>query len=442
MYFTSHIKRSKPVKMIFMIFILGVLALTVSDISFAGGATGLYHSYDNLPCGDCHSLHVSGNGGTEANYGHLLHKKDITDLCLSCHMKGNETPATADLPTVKDAGWVAPVVMTLDGVDPSGIAMPAGDFYWANTDPEKGHNPAYTKGGSATSRSMKADSVLGANPPGGSITEGGWSCISCHGIHDRFGSEISAWRQVLRKINGICVTGDVSGYGVETANSDCIQNQNYEPVKSNSRGDIQGIGYINARKDGNTLEGADLFADESDVNKNVYRGGFSSFCSACHGDFHGGNAETRNSSNNNTRAEDSWIRHPANIKMNETGSNYGISTYTAVVINKQGTNPNPAGYDWKYPLVQPDNSFMVKTRVSSAGDSSTAIGDSRIMCLTCHKAHATKYDNMTRWNTDSHSFIANGQTDFEGQVSNGDNLAYGCGKCHQKGGTKAYVKAF
>jgi hypothetical protein len=426
-------------KRIFVVFLVTLVVSLISDHRLAEGTTGLYHSYENLPCGDCHSLHGSGN--SSAGQAPLLHKNNIADLCLSCHMKGNETPTTADLPSVKDSGWLAPIVMTLDGVDPSGIAMPSGDFYWANNDPKKGHNPAYTKG-AATSQLMKADAILGSNPPGGSLNEGGWSCNSCHGIHDRFGADVSAWRQVLRKINGVCVTGDVSGYGVETTNGDCIQNQNYEPVKSNSRGDLQGVGYITARKDGNPLESADLFADESDTNKNTYRGGFSSLCSACHGNFHGGNSETRNASNNNTRSGGSWIRHPANIKMNETRSNYGISTYTAVITNKQGTNPNPVGYDWKYPLVQPDNNFMVKSKAASVNDLSTAIGDSRIMCLTCHKAHATKYDNMTRWDTGTHSFIANGATDFTGAVSNGDNPAYGCGKCHQKGGTKAYVKTF
>lgn len=429
-------------KKFLVIFISALFALSILDIHSVQGITGLYHSYDNIPCGDCHSLHGSNDGNSGANYRELLHKKNITDLCLSCHTKGNETPMTADLPSVNNSDWVAPIVMTLDGTDPSGIAMPAGDFYWSNIDPQKGHNPAYTNGGVATSQSMKADNTLGINPPGGSIINGDWACNSCHGIHDRFGADVSAWRQLLRKVNGICVTGDVSAYGVESANGNCTQNQNYEPVKSNSRGDVQGANYITARKDGNATEGANLFADESDTNKNVYRGGFSSFCAACHGDFHGGNNETRITDNGKTRINGAWLRHPSNVRMNEPGIKYGIITYTATISNVQGTNPNPPGYDWKYPLVQPANDFTVKKDVVSANDPSTAKGDSQIMCLTCHKAHASKFENMTRWDPGSHSFIANGEIDFTGQVSSGDNTAYGCGKCHQKGGTRAYVRRF
>jgi hypothetical protein len=252
----------------------------------------------------------------------------------------------------------------------------------------------------------------------------------------------TAYRQLKRKVNGVVVTGDVSGFGVETVVPADVQNASYEPIKSNSRGDVQGTDYVALRKDGNPLEGADLFADESDTNKNVYRGGFSSFCSACHGAFHGGLTETRTADNGTTRVGGTWLRHPTSVKMNEAVSKYGMATYKVVVTNKQGTNPNPIGYDWKYPLVQPDAEFTVKRAVASATDAATAIGDDRIMCLTCHKAHASQYENMTRWDTGTHSFIANGATDFTGAVSNGDNPAYGCGKCHQKGGTKAYVKAF
>ncbi|HEY6006050.1 MAG TPA: hypothetical protein VIV57_24430, partial [Anaeromyxobacter sp.] len=84
----------------------------------------------------------------------------------------------------------------------------------------------------------------------------------------------------------------------------------------------------------------------------------------------------------------------------------------------------------------------------------TALGTSRIACLTCHKAHASKFDNMVRFDAKDHAFLPVAGEDVEGVTydsaaaalvagaSKGDNPAFGCGKCHQKGGTKAYVKAF
>jgi len=424
----------------------------------AGGGvnTALYHSYDGLVCADCHTMHNSKDGapvveggypsGTDPN-PEMLYRADWTDMCLSCHMQGQNTSATAALPDVLDSGWTAPIVMTLDGVDPAGVAMPGGDFYYSNLDPAKGHNPAYTAGavgGAATSLMMAEDPILGDTPPGGLINgDDEWSCHTCHGMHSRFSGSYTAWRQVQRKLNGVVISGDVTGFGVETATGNKgATAAGYEPIKSNARGDIQGTSYLNVRADGEKLEGADLALDESDTNKNVYRGGFSSMCSVCHGDFHGGNGETRTADNTKTRVGGYWVRHPTNVAMNEAGSKYGIGTYTKAITNAQGTNPNPAGYDWRYPLVQPDADFTVEYDVAAMANPATAIGEDRIMCLTCHKAHATQYDNMTRWDAAGHAFIADGDLDFTGTPSNGDNPAYGCGKCHQKGGTTAYVKAF
>jgi len=338
--------------------------------------------------------------------------------------------------------------MTFSGNILTSYAMPSGDFYWSIIDSKKGHNPGKSLG--VQSVMMPSDSALTVSP-GGNFSTQDWDCTSCHDPHNRFGDDVAAWRQLRRKINGIVHTGEETVlFGVESyGGNQGATAPGYEPIKSNSRGDIRGgvnnLNYVNTRADGNPLEGATLRGiTESDINKNVYRGGFSSFCAVCHGSFHGGNNETRNSDNGVTRAAGSWLRHPTNVRMNEAGSKYGITTYTAVITNTQGTNPNPAGYDWKYPLVQPDNDFTVKKNVASATDPATAIGDTKIMCLTCHKAHATQFENMTRWNTNTHAFIENGMTDpATGVVWNGgDNPAFGCGKCHQKGGTKAFVKAF
>jgi len=451
-----------------ILFAVSILALTASPafaaapsaLTAGGGInTAQYHSYDGLICTDCHTLHGSedgaavsagagvGNWPGGAGYRELLKKGDWTDMCLSCHKQGFNTSATADLPSVVDSGWSAPIVMTTNGVDPVGVSMPAGDFYYSNLDPKKGHNPAFTKGsmGTATSKLMAADATLGSTPPGGTITDGEWSCHSCHGMHSRFSGSYTAYRQLKRTVNAILVSGNVSAFGVENGGGAATA-AGYEPIKSNTRGDLgaTGLVYVNLRADGQALQGADLLADYSDTNKNVYQGGFSSFCSACHGDFHGGNGEVEGTDNGKTHVAGAWIKHPTNITMDQTVTTrkYGINTYKVVVTNAQGNNPNPVGYDWKYPLVKADADFSVKSTVASATDPATLATTDRIMCLTCHKAHASKFENMTRWDTNAHSFIANGATDFEGDVSIGDNPAYGCGKCHQKGGAKAYVKGF
>jgi hypothetical protein len=418
--------------------IIAVLLLSssyASALDITGVKTKLYHSYDGLVCYDCHTLHNSEDGAVVINHGgpyaRLLNQPTVTDVCLACHVY----PASAI--------FKAPAVMSTNGSLPANISHPAGDFYWSLIDSKKGHNPAKSLGVQALS--MTSDQVL-IKSPGGNFSIEDWDCDSCHGPHNMFGADVTAWRRLRRKVNGIVHTGNETAHlGVDTDGGDQgSTDSGHEPILSNDRGDIQGTSYVNHRSDGNPLEGADLLKSYGDTNKNVYRGGFSSFCSCCHGDFHGGNNETESADNGQTRVNSAWVRHPTNIDMNDTveGRKYGINTYAKQVVNSQGTSPNPTGYDWRYPLAQPDSDFTVKVNIASMNDAGTAIANDRIMCLTCHKAHASKYANMTRWNTNDHAFIANGDPDFTGAASNGDNPAYGCGKCHQKGGSVAFVKQF
>ncbi len=422
---------------------IGSPANAFIDYTTGSVNTRLYHSYDGLVCYDCHTIHDSEDGAPNAQgtvgrpgpYPRLLIQQTVTDICLQCHTY----PAST--------AFKAPAVMSANGFLPVNVASPAGDFYYSSNDPKKGHNPGKSLG--VQSMVMPSDPVLTVSP-GGTYPTADWDCATCHDPHNRFGANVAAWRQLKRKVNEIVHTGaETVSFGVESYGGDQgTTSPGFEPIKSNSRGDLRGgtndTRYVNTRADGNPIEGAKLYPPlaESDTNKNVYRGGFSSFCAVCHGDFHGGDGETRTANNTNTRLNGAWVRHPTNVKMNETGSKYGIATYTAVVSNAQGTSPNPVGYDWRYPLVQPDSDFTVKANAASMGVAGTAIGDDRMMCLTCHKAHASKYENMTRWDANGHAFIANGVNDFTGTPSNGDNPAYGCGKCHQKGGAVAFRKAF
>ncbi len=410
-----------------------------------GSRTGLFHVYDALTCSFCHTVHYSEGGTTPQNadiggpFQKLLIKRSTTDLCLGCHAE----------PAAQLFG--APMVMTLNGTNPAlaSRAMPAGDFYYSNVNPANGHNPTWTNG--HTSTVLATDPVLAPSfppsPPGLDIvwTEPNWDCTTCHGAHNRFGAEITAWRQLRRTINGVVHTGsDTVALGVELDGGDQgATTVGYEPIASNSRGYIDGTSYYRKRADGQPLDGADLFAPEGPTNKNVYRGGFSSFCAVCHGAFHGGtetvmdSTSVATSSTGNTAGTTHWLRHPTNVALN--GIRYNVAKYTVTVSNSQGTNPNPPGYDWKYPLRRVDGTWTA-TSPSTAGEVAPT---DRVMCLTCHKAHASQYSNSLRWDNAGHAaFLANGELDGYYEASNGDNPAYGCNKCHQKGGASAFSKSF
>lgn len=416
-------------------FLSTLLLLSTNSGAFMGknARTGLYHDHDALDCYDCH-VGISSSSDDFArsdSSAKSMLKKPTTDLCLSCH---SEFGADA---------VQAPYVATSDGKNPGirGRAMPAGDFYYSSKDPKKGHNPGKTRG--RQSSAMPSDPKLSV-APGGNFPTDNWDCCSCHEPHYRFSPAAAPWRQLKRKVNGIVHTGvETAAVGVESSGGNQgPTTAGFRPIESNSRGGMEGMEQASAGKSTSSPDGANLFLPEGETNKNVYKGDFSSFCATCHGDFHGDREASMPgggaySSSGNTAAGGEWLKHPTAIAIGASAE-YNTGNYTKMVTNRQGTNPNPRGYDWKYPLVKVDGRWSV-TSSSIPGQ----IGrNDRIMCLTCHKAHASQYDNMLRWDPGKPAFIANGEIDGYHEGSNGDNPAYGCNKCHLMGGANAFVKAF
>ena len=110
------------------------------------------------------------------------------------------------------------------------------------------------------------------------------------------------------------------------------------------------------------------------------------YCVGCHGEFH-----TQLDGNSN------WIRHPSDAVLPNTGE------YTAYT-----------DYDPNVPVARPDLAAITST-------GSVANNADMVMCLSCHRAHGSPYDDMLRW-------------DYSGMVAGGGGTASGtgCFKCHSE----------
>ena len=135
-------------------------------------------------------------------------------------------------------------------------------------------------------------------------------------------------------------------------------------------------------------DGDDLTVDESTTNHNVYKGGFSNWCSGCHPNFHGADVTDPDVGNGTE-----FVRHPTNTD---------ISGLHASVASGQA-------YDYTYPLVQ-----VAGTWTNTGGG--TLASSDKIMCLSCHKAHATANPDSLRWDPSQASATSQ------------------CNKCHGFGG--------
>jgi len=306
-----------------------------------GFAMPTFHDADHLICNKCHTMHASEDGVLPTMPGdsdpmagpnpHLLYKAEVTDLCLVCH--GGDLNSTG-----------APIVLTVDGTM-GGVnypRLPGGDFYYPKNDSHNGHSPGGTVIGS--------DSIL-TQSPGGVFSSADEICTSCHDPHG--GSPANDYRLLKLK------PGDWTGADLEVTGLEAHPGSD----EGSSGGSQPGHSISN------TIPG--------------YYSGFSAWCGACHGVFHGSELTDPDVGNNTD-----WLRHPTDrILDTEIAGNYSPTST----------------YDWEYPIEDVNSNEIVDST-------------DEVFCLSCHRAHGTPYSNSTRWYNDAPS-----------------GSGTGCSKCHAKG---------
>ena len=332
-------------------------------------------------CSNCHTMHNSQNGN------HMMINVDIDGTsggshgggypsltrgsCVGCHTGPNTAGSTH--PYVYDTGAVNYGFDTLAG----------GNFKWVVTDDAKGHNVKGIPG-------MSADTLLAAPGDGGLAAGCTSSCHStlfapvdgaalntgCEGCH--LEPKHHAPRQLAGtpalKANGyfrfLSGHDTGSGSGVEGIEDDDWQ-------FTNDMGDHNE--YLGNAVDTHAATNTRGFA----ANGNTMTG----FCTGCHGTFH-----TQLDGNAN------WIRHPSDAVLPSTGE---YANYTT--------------YDPDVPVARPDLTTIPE------GGIGVAAGTDMVMCLSCHRAHGSPYDDMLRW-------------DYSGMVAgNGGSFSgTGCFTCHSE----------
>jgi len=113
-----------------------------------------------------------------------------------------------------------------------------------------------------------------------------------------------------------------------------------------------------------------FFGAESNSNHTAYHSGMSGWCGNCHGDFH--NVGTT-------------LKHPTDEGLGGTiSTNYNLYN---------GTEDQTGGAQATAYLAAVPFEDGAMTTTSTAGPSAT----STVMCLTCHRAHASSAPNAGRW---------------------------------------------
>jgi len=372
----------------------GIAALAGLLAFGLAGTASAFHGGGVAHCDGCHSMHNSADNPIlgSAN-GTLLKGSDASSTCLNCH-EGGGSPTSYH-------------IMSTD----ASAQSPGGDFFWLTqsysytvrgtphtSDPDNvGHNVV------AADFSLAVDAT-NTTAPGGSYAAADLGCASCHDPHGQVAGGSTAPISVSGSYGAVPPAGTIAG--------------NYRLLGDATYGLAAAPVAVISDAGTNGKYG------EVDDHHVAYGANMGEWCASCHGDY----------------INDSH-KHPSGNgeHLNGEGTNYNMYVATGDLSNDVATSYLALV---PFELQETDPAVLVLRSESTEGPDSS----SNVMCLTCHRAHASAFNNITRWDTETELLVDSlpGATELAAMGAIPDSAYYGrdigtefgdyqrglCNKCH------------
>jgi hypothetical protein len=380
-----------------------ILVAAIAIICGLSGTSFAFHSGGVAECEGCHSMHnsfegsanVTGRTFAQGTGAFLLKANDQGGTCLNCHNAADTAPSSYHISTngVVPYDSTSPVEMT-----------PGGDFAWlkktmtfvvrgattTNDGSRHGHNIV------AADFGYVADDALTV-APGGTYPAANLACSSCHDPHGRYRRD---------------ATGAYSTTGLPIFNSGSYNNSANPTASVSAVGAYRilgGNGYQPKSLTGSyafTQDPMDVVVastynrvETTDQTGIAYGKNTAEWCTNCHtsmlqGSYTSGMA---------------GLRHPAGNAAKLTDAI--VTNYNAYVTSGIMTNTNTAkAFSTLAPFATDtnDRTTMKPQAVTGTGGNSThaaATTADNVTCLSCHRAHATAFESMLRWNYAGNEFM-------------------------------------
>jgi hypothetical protein len=367
----------KGLKLSLMVLTATMLALGLSGMAYA------FHSGGVAECGGCHSMHTPKAGGTS-----LLIGTDASSACLNCHMHAGDTgPSSYHILTADaDAAAKGPLQRT-----------PGGDFGWTR------RTYTYTLRGTLTTEPGQShghnvvaqDFGLTVDPdkatsPGGTFPSAQLSCTSCHNPHGKY----------RRLSDGKIVTAGAPVIGSGSYDNSAV------PAAGEAVGVYRLLQGAGATVGSVTFNGVPAAVAPSTYNRTeastqtrvAYGVGattghetWGQWCATCHQAMHSSNG----------------VVHPIDQTISSaTAKNYDQYRGSG---NMNGTNAD--SYLSLVPFIEGTGDYPTLALHAKNNDSvltgPTGLS-SQVSCLSCHRAHASGFKDMLRWNMEGEMILVNG----------------------------------
>ena len=350
--------------------------------------SGIAMSYGVGDCTLCHnnkaglkrSFHSGGEGECKECHiekGPALKGADASSTCLRCH----EAPMGTRNPT---GYYVATNSGNLLAGMPPTQLTPGGDFGWLkknyswNAPGSVGKSPGERHGHNivALEYGYLEDSSYRVSP-GGNYPSGSLSCTSCHDPHaksSRGGMGNGSYRML-------------GGRGYKAGSGSGVVFSADPPIAVSPR--------VYNR------------AEDTTDTRVAYGTGMSEWCSNCH--VSGCEGRTHPAGSCASCAGEVFYNYNAYRKSGDINGRYE-SAYSSLVPFEEGTSAR----ELLEAHAQNNGSYL-----------KGADARSNVSCLTCHRAHASGWNHMTRWNMETDFIVYNGR--YPG-VDNGSPAAYAQGR--------------
>ncbi len=359
------------------------IIMVLFSIYFGGtGQSQTFHSGGVAECGGCHSMHTPVTGGS-----YLLVRVDVSSTCLHCHANTSTVPTSYIVMTYPDPG---------SGVPPA-QRSPGGDFGWLL----KTYNftvagTALTELGQTHGHNVVAND-FGILPdsdfptsPGGTFPTGSLACNSCHDPHGKY-----------RRIGG-----DTT-YTIGTAGGPIIGSGSYNDSRVPAAGQavgsyrlLAGTGYSqNGGVVAINYPGAPIGSAPSTYNQSeatnqvrvaygtaVTAGGkttWGSWCATCHTGMH---------------STGNYVH-----KVDQSLGSTVATIYGSYISSGVMTGSAASSYLSLVPFMENNSDYAIlKVHASNTNGYLNGPGSSdQVSCLSCHRAHASGFANMLRWQMES-----------------------------------------
>jgi hypothetical protein len=386
------------------------LAVAVA-FAMAFGNAYAFHEGGVAYCDGCHTMHASEGNTTmrrsslsqisQFNAGpFLLQGTTQSGACLNCHESSK-----AGSYYVSTTGVTAGLFTNTSKIPAQ--YTPGGDFSWLKYDytwvsPRSGSEKGSRHGHSIIAGDFgytPETGMVGNVGPGGAYPAGSLHCSSCHDPHGQYRRTSTTGGQAAYSKTGSAIFASGS-YGEEPAGGYSVGayrilgGAGYKPMSITDTS----LAFVNAPP--SAVAPSSYNRSEAVGQTRVaYGAGMSEWCANCHGNIHANTA--------NVAASGANLRHPTGANAKLAGNNaQGFAFDFAANYNgyvKTGDFTGNAASSFlslvQFELGTDDYTVIAPVALtqSLAGPSAS----SNVSCMSCHRAHATAFQSMTRWENKS-----------------------------------------